>query len=146
MPAEFLFDQLAGFSATTDKPPESYLREFAEWMDDRLYLYDRVDVMQPHECLQAVIGMRKFFRVRADRYGLLIMVSLADDLEAERAFSQSLAAIAKSFNVCIVLIHHFRKSQGRDGERKIGTKHDFIGSSHLVNVASSVIIVARQES
>ena len=69
------------------------------------------------------------------------MVSLADDLEAERAFSQSLAAIAKSFDVCIVLIHHFRKSQGRDGEERLGTKNDFIGSSHLVNVASSVIII-----
>ena len=141
LPAEFCFDQLAGFSATNDKPPESYLREFAEWMDDRLYLYDKVDVMQPNECLQAVIGMRKFFGCELIVIDCLFMVSLADDLEAERAFSQSLAAIAKSFNVCIVLIHHFRKTQGRDGEEKLGTKNDFIGSSHLVNVASSVVII-----
>ena len=141
LPAEFCFDQLAGFSATNDKPPESYLREFAEWMDDKLYLYDKVDVMQPHECLQAAIGMRKFFGCELIVIDCLFMVSLADDLEAERSFSQSLAAIAKSFGVCIVLIHHFRKGQGRDGEEKLGTKNDFIGSSHLVNVASSVIII-----
>ena len=44
------------------------------------------------------------------------------------------------------MIHHFRKSQGRDGEEKMGSKHDFIGSSHLVNVSSSVIIVHENKS
>ncbi|MDG1315578.1 MAG: hypothetical protein P8P29_08670, partial [Flavobacteriaceae bacterium] len=69
------------------------------------------------------------------------MVSLADDLEQERAFSQKLAAIAKGMGVCLVLVHHMRKPAGKEGEKHIPTKHDFIGSSHLVNVSSSVLIV-----
>ena len=141
LPAPFLFDQLAGFSATVDQPPESYLKEFANWMEDKLYVYDRVDSMTPSEALQAVIGMRKFFGCEVVILDCLMMISLSDDLDQEKAFSQSLAAIAKSMGVCIVLVHHFRKPSGKDGDEKLGTKHDFIGSSHLVNVSSSVIIV-----
>ena len=77
LPAEHVFDQLAGFSATTDRPPEPYLNEFATWMEDKLYLYDRVDVISPEECLQAVIGMRKFFGCELIVIDCLMMVSLS---------------------------------------------------------------------
>jgi twinkle protein len=141
LPAEFLFDQLASFSAVVEETPESYLKEFAAWMEPLLFIYDKVDVMTPEEALQACIGLVKFFGCKLIILDCLFMVSLADDLEAERAFSQKLAAVAKSFDVCIVLVHHFRKPAGEEGEKKMGTKHSFIGSSHLVNVSSSVLIV-----
>ena len=141
LPAEFLFDQLASFSAVVPETPEPYLREFAHWMDDRLYIYDKVDVVTPEEALQAVIGLIKFFGCKLIILDCLFMVSLADDLEAERAFSQKLAAIAKAMGVCVVICHHMRKPAGKEGEKNIPTKHDFIGSSHLVNVSSSVLIV-----
>ena len=141
LPAEFLFDQLASFSAVVPETPESYLKEFAQWMDERLYIYDKVDVVTPEEALQAVIGLIKFFGCKLIILDCLFMVSLADDLEAERAFSQKLAAIAKAMGVCVVICHHMRKPAGKEGEKNIPTKHDFIGSSHLVNVSSSVLIV-----
>ena len=141
LPAEWLFDQLASFSAVVPETPESYLKEFAQWMDERLYIYDKVDVMTPEEALQAVIGLVKFFGCQLVVLDCLFMVSLADDLEQERAFSQKLAAIAKGMGVCLVLVHHMRKPAGKEGEKHMPTKHDFIGSSHLVNVSSSVLIV-----
>ena len=141
LPAEWLFDQLASFSAVVPEAPESYLKEFAQWMDERLYIYDKVDVMTPEESLQAVIGLVKFFGCKLIIFDCLFMVSLGDDLEAERAFSQKLAAIAKGMGVCIVICHHMRKPAGKEGEKNIPTKHDFIGSSHLVNVSSSVLIL-----
>ena len=141
LPAEYLFEQLASFSAVVPEPPETYLKEFAEWMDERLFIYDRVDSVTPEEAMQAVIGLIKFFGCKLLVFDCAFMVSLADDLDAERVFSQKLAAIAKAMNVCIVLVHHCRKPQGREGEKNIPTKHDFIGSSHLVNVSSSVLII-----
>jgi hypothetical protein len=40
-----------------------------------------------------------------------------------------------------MVVHHMRKSQGPEGERRVPNKHDFIGSSHLTNAAAAVLIL-----
>ena len=40
----------------------------------------------------------------------------------------------------MVLVHHMRKPDGRDGEDRMPGKYDFIGSSHLVNVAHAILL------
>ena len=62
-------------------------------------------------------------------------------MDLEKKFTAQIAAIAKAFNCCIVLVHHMRKPHGGEGEKKVPTKHDFLGSSRIVNVASSVLIL-----
>jgi hypothetical protein len=141
MPAEYLFDHLASLAAVVQEPPESYLREFGQWMDDRIYIYDRADVISPTEALQALIGLRKHFGCDLIVLDCLMMCDLADDLDLEKKFTAQIAAIAKAFNCCIVLVHHMRKPHGGEGEKKVPTKHDFLGSSRIVNVASSVLIL-----
>ena len=141
MPAEYLFDQLASMAAVVQEPPESYLREFGQWMDDKIYIYDRADVISPTEALQALIGLRKHFGCDLIVLDCLMMCDLADDLDLEKKFTAQMAAIAKAFNCCIVLVHHMRKPHGGEGEKKVPTKHDFLGSSRIVNVASSVLIL-----
>ncbi len=141
MPAEYLFDQLASMAAVVREPPESYLREFGQWMDDKIYIYDRADVISPTEALQALIGLRKHFGCDLIVLDCLMMCDLADDLDLEKKFTAQMAAIAKSFNCCILLCHHVRKPHGGEGEKKVPTKHDFLGSSRMVNVASSVLIL-----
>ena len=153
LPAEYLFDQLASMSAVKQETHREYLKMFAQWCDNpapenewggpRISIIDRVDVITPEEALQYVIGLRKFFGCDVVILDCLFMISLADDLDAERAFTQSLAAIAKHFDMTVVLVHHLRKPQGDGGEKRLPSKHDFIGSSHLVNVASSVLLCHR---
>ena len=141
MPAEYLFDQLASMAAVVQEPTESTLREFGQWMDDKIYIYDRADVISPTEALQALIGLRKHFGCDLIVLDCLMMCDLADDLDLEKKFTAQIAAIAKAFNCCIILVHHVRKPHGGEGEKKVPTKHDFLGSSRMVNVASSVLIL-----
>ena len=141
LPAEYVFEQMTGMAAVVREPPEAFMRRFAEATQDRLYVLDHVDTISPMDALKAIIAFRKFLGCDLILVDCLMMVNVGDDLEAEKQFTQKLAAIAKSFNVCIVLVHHMRKSQGKEGEKIVPGKADFIGSSHMINVASSVLIV-----
>jgi len=54
---------------------------------------------------------------------------------------QQLAVTARDFEIGIMVVHHMRKSQGPEGEKRVPNKHDFIGSSHLTNAAAAVLIL-----
>ena len=43
--------------------------------------------------------------------------------------------------MAIVVVHHMRKSQGPEGEKRVPGRESFIGSSHLVNAAAAVLIL-----
>jgi len=141
VPVEATFDMLAGMSAVVARPPEAYLKEFAQWSDDRIFLYERQDMISPAACLQACIGLRKFMGADVVVIDGMMCVDLADDLNQEKRFAAALASIAKKYNMTIILVHHSRKPQGHDGEARMPDKHSFLGTSRLVNLASSVVIV-----
>lgn len=140
LPAEFVVDQMASMAGCIESPHEHYMRRFGYWANERIYFYDRVDVITPMDAIKMIIGMRKFYGVDLVVLDCLFMVGLADDLEQEKKFTQTLAAVAKAFDVCVLLVHHLRKPQGADGESKLPDKFAFIGSSHITNVASSVLL------
>ena len=140
LPAEFVVDQMASMSGCIESPHEHYMRRFGYWANERIFFYDRVDVITPMDAIKMIIGMKKFYGVDLVVLDCLFMVGLADDLEQEKKFTQTLAAVAKAFDVCVLLCHHLRKPQGMDGEAKLPDKFAFIGSSHITNVASSVLL------
>jgi hypothetical protein len=43
--------------------------------------------------------------------------------------------------MAIVVVHHMRKPQGPEGEKRVPGRESFIGSSHLVNAAAGVLIL-----
>jgi twinkle protein len=70
-----------------------------------------------------------------------MMCGVTDDLQAEKEFVQQLSAIAKSYKCAIIICHHMRKpAEGHGGEDKLPNRYNFIGSSHLVNTAASIVI------
>ena len=71
----------------------------------------------------------------------MMCIDLADDLNAEKRYAAALASIAKKYQMTIILVHHSRKPQGHDGENRLPDKHSFLGTSRIVNLASSVVIV-----
>lgn len=141
LPAEDVVEVMAEVAATNRRPPAEWLRDFTNWADDRLFIYDKVDAISPMEALQMCICMRAFLGCDLIIIDCLFMCGVADDLEAEKKFSQQLSAIAKAYKCCIVLVHHVRKPTGIESEDKVPNRYAFIGSSHLVNVSSSIVIL-----
>jgi replicative DNA helicase len=144
LPAEYVFDQMAGIAGCIEDPHEHWMRRFGYWANDKIFFYDRVDAITPDECLQMIIGMRKFHGCDLVLVDALMMVGLGDDLEAEKLFTQRLAEVAKAFDVCVLLVAHLRKPAGGEGDKKTPSAHDFLGSSNILNVSSSAILVHDQ--
>jgi twinkle protein len=141
MPAEDVVESMAEIAAANRRPTPEWLKDFTQWAKDRLFIYDKVDAITPTEALQMCICMRAFLGCDLIIVDCLFMCGVADDLEAEKKFSQQLAAIAKAYKCAIVICHHMRKpSEGNGGEDRLPNRYSFIGSSHLVNVASSIVI------
>jgi twinkle protein len=142
LPAEDVVEVMAEVASTNRRPPEAWLRDFTAWADDRLFIYDKVDAITPMEALQMTICMRAFLGCDLIIVDCLMMCGVTDDLQAEKEFVQQLSAIAKSYKCAVVLVHHMRKpSEGNGGEDKLPNRYNFIGSSHLVNTAASIVIV-----
>lgn len=139
--AEDVLEQYSELAAGRERPSIDYVRRFAEWSQHNLHIYDRVDAIAPDAAIQMVIAFAKYKKCDLIVLDALMMMGVCDDLERERDFTQTLAAVAKRFNVCVLLVHHVRKPSGHDGEKNIPGKYDFIGSSHLANIAASILII-----
>jgi replicative DNA helicase len=142
LPAEYVFDQMAGVAGCVKEPHEHWMRRFGYWANDKIFFYDKVDSISPNEALQMIIGLRKFHGCDLIVLDALMMVAgMGDDLEAEKLFTQRLAEVCKAFDVCVLLVAHMRKPSGGEGEMKTPNKFDFLGSSNILNVASSAILI-----
>ena len=138
---DYLFDFLAGQSACKTEMHEGYLRRFGNWLDDKLYIVDHHDVMQPDEVITLIQDAKRLLGADLFVLDCLFQVDTGGELEHEKRFMQQLAVTARDFEIGIMVVHHMRKSQGPEGEKRVPNKHDFIGSSHLTNAAAAVLIL-----
>ena len=138
---DYLFDFFAGQSACMTDMHEEYLRRFGKWADQKLFIVDHSDVMGPEEAIQLIIDSKRLLGCDMFLLDCLMQVDLGGELEMEKRFIQKLAAVARDYEIAIVVVHHVRKGQGPEGEKRIPNKHDFIGSSHLTNAAAAVLIL-----
>ena len=145
LPAEYVFYQMAQIAGTIAEPSEHWLRRVGHYLNEKMVFVDRVDSMSPMECLQTAIGLRKFYGTDLLVIDGLMMIGLGDELEAQKIFTQKLAEVAKAFDICIVLIAHLRKPSGADSDKRLPSAHDFLGSSNILNVASTAILVHRNK-
>jgi replicative DNA helicase len=143
LPAEYVFHQMAQIAGTVKDPTEHWMRRVGHYLNERMVFVDRVDSMSPMEALQTAIGLRKFYGTDLFVLDGLMMIGLGDELEAQKIFTQKLAEVAKAFDICIVLICHMRKPSGGDNANRMPSAHDFLGSSNILNVASSALLVHR---
>jgi len=135
-----LMEQFLSIAAGTEKPPEAWAKKAFEWCNDKLWVYDRVDSIKPDEAIQMIIAFHKYRGCDLVILDALMMTGVCQDAEREQRFSQTVAAVCKRFGVSVLMLHHMRKPNGPEGEAKIPGKYDFIGSSHLVNIAHSLLI------
>lgn len=137
--AEDLLEQYAEMAACSEMPPMDWVARVADWANGKLHIYDRVDAIKPEEAIQMVIAFAKYKNCKLIILDALMMMGVCDDNERERDFTQTLAAVAKKFQIHVLLVHHVRKPANGGGEHIIPGKYDFIGSSHLVNIASTLM-------
>ncbi len=135
-----LLEQFLSIASGTEQPPMPWCEQALQWADDKLFLYDRIDAITPDEAIQMIIAFHKFRGCDLVVLDALMMTGVCQDTEREQQFSQTVAAVAKKFNIAVLMLHHMRKPHGPEGEHKVPGKYDFIGSSHLVNIAHSVLI------
>ncbi len=139
--ADYLFDFLAGQSACKQNMHEDYLHRFGNWLDDKLYIVDHADVMSPEEAIQLIIDSKRMLGCDLFVLDCLMQIDLGGELENEKRFMAKLGAVAREYDMAIVVVHHMRKPQGPEGEKKVPGRESFIGSSHLVNAAAGVLIL-----
>lgn len=115
--------------------------DFADWMRDRVYFYDRIDSVAPERVLACVLYMAQTLGVEFVVIDCLIKVrGIARDADREASFMDQLMAMAKALNIHIVLVHHIRKPD-KMGDAYRPNKYDVRGAGDLVDQASSVVIV-----
>jgi len=143
LPAEYVMHQMCQIAGTVKEPTEHWMRRVGHYLNEKMVFVDRVDSMSPSEALQTAIGLRKFYGTDLFVLDGLMMIGLGDELEQQKIFTQKLAEVAKAFDICIVLICHMRKPSGVEKANRMPSAHDFLGSSNILNVASSALLVHR---
>jgi len=127
--------------ANCQTAPLNYVEAFADWANEKLFIYDRMESIDPEEAVQMCIALAKYCGCKLIVLDSLMMINgVSGDTAIEQRFSQTLAAVARKFDTCILLVHHVRKP-GAEGEAKVPGKYEFLGSSHLANIAASIMVV-----
>jgi hypothetical protein len=139
--SDYLFSMLASQSACkgTDMHDE-YLYRFGRWLDQRMYIVDHADTLSGDAAIQLIIDSKVLLGCDMFVLDCLMQIDLGGELEQEKQFMAKLAAVARSYEIAIVVVHHCRKPGQGVGEEKVPTRDSLIGSSHLVN-ASSVVLM-----
>ncbi len=127
-----------------EQPRPSQVREFVQWAEGRLWLYDQTSTVEP-ERVYAVI------RYAADKLGvthfvvdnLTKCVAADDDFAGQKQVVDRLTALAQGLNIHIHLVHHARKD--RD-ETRPPRKMDALGASAITNLVDNVFIVWRNKA
>ena len=138
---DYLFDMLAGQSACMQDMHEDYLKRFGRWLDGKMYIIDHADMMSPEDAIRLIIDSKKMLGCDLFVLDCLMQIDLGGELENEKRFMAKLGAVAREYDMAIVVVHHMRKPQGPEGERKVPGRESFIGSSHLVNASAGVLIL-----
>jgi len=120
-------------------PSTRWVNDFCTWSKDRIYIYDRLDTVPTDQVLSGI----DYF---ADELGCgliivdsLMMCGVADDMDRERSFMQTLTGLAKAYQTHIAVAHHMRKPQHGD-ESYIPNKFDLRGSGGISDLAHSIFI------
>ena len=133
------FQSEEGVSAVLD-----LYREFGEWSDGKLWLYDQTGTVEATR----VIGMARYCakelgitQVVID--SLMKCVQGEDDYNGQKTFVDDLTALARDNQIHVHLIHHTRKPTN---ENHIPDKYDNKGSGAITDLVDNVMMVWRNKA
>jgi twinkle protein len=123
---------------------EHLYREFGDWADGRLWMYDQQGTADPRN----VLGMARYSAKELGCSHIFIdnlakCVKGEDDFNGQKVFVDELTALARDNGVHVHLVHHTRKPAN---ENHIPDKHDNKGSGSITDQADNVMIVWRNKA
>jgi len=132
------FQSEEGVSAVLD-----LYREFGEWSDGKLWLYDQTGTVDSAR----VIGMARYCAKELGVTHVVIdslmkCVQGEDDYNGQKTFVDDLTALARDNQIHIHLIHHTRKPQN---ENHVPDKYDNKGSGAITDLVDNVMMVWRNK-
>lgn len=139
MPVEGLVHLMCQQGSGSPSPSPSWASNMIEWLNTRMWFYDRLGSVPPLEVLGGIHAMAKegckFIVVDS-----LSMCRVSDDMERERLFMSELVSLAKALNIHVALVHHVRKP-GSGGDEYIPSRFDVKGNGAIVDLAQNLFLV-----
>ena len=139
LPTETLERMMRQASARKE-PPEAWVREFANWTDGRLWLFDHMGRVHPKLCL----GLCRYFADELSGAHVIIdsmmMVCASEEhTDEQKQLVTDLCRVAQETGLHIHLVAHARKPQ--TGEERPPTKYDVRGSAAITDQCDNVLMV-----
>lgn len=136
---ERMIKQVAGSS----NPPEDYQRDFLNWTDNKLWLYDQTDSVKSDRILGLVHYAGQELGINHIVIDSLMKCGIRkDDLNLQAEFTDRLCWAAKANKIHVHLVHHIRKG---DKEGSIPDKFDIRGAAEITDSVDNVFIVHRNK-
>lgn len=124
-------------------PPASYIEQYGEWTNGRLWMYDHVGSSNPKTMLAVIrYAVDKFDITHFVVDNLMKVVHGEDSYNEQKDFVNSLCVVAKDTGCHIHLILHMKKSKS---EADIPGKFDIKGSGAITDLVDNLFIVWRNK-
>jgi twinkle protein len=125
-----------------DRPAPGYLDAMADWLRDRMWIFDLLGTASIDRLLTVFSYAFKRYGIRHFVIDSLMMTDVPEDgagaMSAQKEAMRKLTSFARSLNVHVHLVAHPRK--GQDEKRSPG-KMDVAGSGKLTDAADNVFSV-----
>ncbi len=141
MPIKHQIKMLTQLASGVMDPPIEYQKEFANWGNGKLLLYDHHGDVPSIEAYALVVKMARDYGAKLIVIDCLQMIKgVGGEAAIERDIMKMFVQLAKAFDVHIAIVHHTRKpAQGSD--EYVPTRFDLLGSSSYSQLASILCIV-----
>lgn len=131
-------DRMAGQAAGCQHGAE-WAGRFADWADNRIFVYDQTDTTPADRILGAVYWAAKKLNCKHVFIDSLAKCGTRNDAQVEQEFIDRLGWAAKTLDIHIHLICHVRKPD-KAGEEYVPNKFDVRGASQLTDLVDNVVI------
>jgi twinkle protein len=143
MPPKLTMARMSRQAYGADFPPADYIRNYGEWTDGRLWLYDHVGSSNPKTMLAVIrYAVEKFAVEHFVVDNLMKVVHGEDNYNEQKDFVNGLCVIAKDTGCHIHLVLHMKKGKS---EADIPGKFDVKGSGAITDLVDNLFIVWRNK-
>lgn len=143
MPPPSTLYRMVRQSCQCNIPSEGYIQWFGRWTDDKLWIYDQTDSVEPDRILGLVNYSAKVLGARHIIVDSLLKCGIApDDYSKQKELVDRLCWAAKRHSIHVHLVHHIRKGKS---ELDIPDKWDLKGAGEIADLVDNVVIIHRNK-
>lgn len=126
-------------------PSDEDIEAFADWVDDRLWLYDQQRLVKPHRLLGLLGFAATELRVTQMVIDSWMRMDMANDaFDDQRVFMNHLMAYAAYYKLHLHIVAHQRKRDAKN-KNEPGDGEDIKGSGDLPNQAHKIHVMWRNK-